>query len=343
MTRLRLHSNMRLMTVLLIAVFMALCSGCSTDYHSGTEGRKHHNFTSKLFRFKGGVWTPSPEIPDGPGKYEVSSRGDVWTALWTGGLSRLDGSRWTRYGKTEFGTTTDWIRGGFALRDEEVWAATNKGVIRFDGKFWRFYKDALKTDWPTDMVAGRSGIWVIDFYGNLSHFAAGDWTIRSLKTISSAPPPAGWEYWLDADEPPRLAMTGDGRVWVFWHGLWRQDGEEWREIRLHGMDFTKALLIGRDQDSVWLRSGDSEIVAVTADGRIRARHGWREIGLSRKPEIRALVVSKGQIWIATSAGLVVSDGRRWQNVGWPSDYSWITDVALAPDGGAWVRGTKELP
>ena len=326
-----LRKNKWVMAVLLIAVSVTLWA----------SDRKVHHYTSKLFRFKDGVWMPSPAIPHGLGRYDVSSRGAVWTAEGTGGLSRLDGSHWTHYGKTEFGSPTDWIRGGFALRDEEVWGATNKGVVRFDGKSWRFYSDALKTDWPTDTTAGRSGIWVIDCYGNLSHFDGEHWTIRSLKSILSAPPPPGWGYWLDADVPPRLVMTGDGRLWVFWHGLWRQDGEEWREIQLPGMDFKQALLIGHDTDSVWLRSGDSEIVAVTPDGRVTARHGWREMGISRKPEIRALVESNGRLWVATSAGLVVFEGGRWQNVGWPADYWWITYVTLAPDGSAWVMGTKE--
>ena len=332
--------NKRLRIVLFIAVAVAFCAGILHLLDGPRVGRKGLSLAHKLFRFKDGIWTPSPAIPGDWGRFEISSRGTLWIAAFDG-LSRLDGDRWTHYGKKEFGTSTDWIRGGLALHDEEVWGATKEGAVRFNGQSWHFFKDALKTDWPTDTVAGRSGIWIIDDYGNLSHFDGLHWTIRSLKTILSAPPPAGWTYWLDADVPPRLAMTGDGRLWVFWHGLWWQDGEEWREIRIEGVDFTQALLIGHDADSVWLRlGGTSEIVAVTAEGRVTARYGWREMGLSGRPEIRALAASKGRIWVATSAGLLVFGGGLWQNLGWPSDYSWITDVALAPDGSAWVRGTK---
>jgi len=66
------------------------------------------------------------------------------------------------------------------------------------------------------MVAGRSGVWIVDFYGNLSHFDAEDWTAENLKTITSAPPPK--DGLAGCDQPARLTMTGDGRLWIFWHG-----------------------------------------------------------------------------------------------------------------------------
>ena len=148
---------------------------------------------------------------------------------------------------------------------------------------------------------------------------------------------------MDADEPARLTVTGDGRLWIFWHGLWRKDGEVWGEIRVAGLDLTRALLIGHDEDSVWLRSGDAEVVSITADGVIKARHTWREMGLSGKPEIRSLAVAGGRIWVGSSGGLLVLDGERWRNLGHPVDYDWIVDVVVSPHASAWVLGLKELP
>lgn len=328
----------RRLTVLLIGISVAVCSGCKT------EGRKHHNFVSKLFRFKDGIWTPSPAVPNGFGVYDVSSRGTVWVADWPGGLSRLDGDSWTHYGKTEFGTTSDWMRAGFVLRGEEAWGATKEGVLRYDGKSWSIYKDALQSDWPTDIVAGRSGIWVIDFHGNLSRFDGDHWTIRNLKVISSEPPPDGWSYWLDADYPPRLVMTGDGRLWVWWHGLWIEDGEEWRSIRLEGIDIRQAVPIGHDANRVWMwfpRAG--EMIGVTADGVVGTRYGRRELGLSGNGNVSALVASNGRMLLATNTGLAAFDGRTWQRKGWPEDFRWLVGVALAPDGSAWVKGMKEVP
>jgi hypothetical protein len=302
------------------------------------------NYKGKLFRLDDGIWTPAPPFTD-HAQFALSKRGVLWTLDLSGQLSSLDGEHWTHFGRTGFGEPTDRLAGmhHLALRDEEVWKATALGVASFNGKSWRLYENVLKTYWPVDMAVGRSGVWIVDFYGNLSHFDGENWTVENLKTIASAPPPQGWDYWLDADQPARLTMTGDGRLWILWHGLWRREGEAWGEIRVPGLNLTRALLIGHDEDSVWLRSEDAEIVSITADGVVRARHSWREMGLSRTPEIRSLAVADGRIWVASSGGLFVLDGERWRNLGHPLDYYWIVDVAVAPHGSAWVVGVKEVP
>jgi len=327
---------------LIAAIFIAV--SLIANVSCAGERKKGHNFASKLFHFKNGVWTPAPAFADRAG-FALSSRGILWIWDRSGELGKLDGELWTRYGKTQFGEPKDRLATPMtrvALQDDVLWKVTSKGVARFNGKSWRLYEEALKTDWPIDMVAGPSGVWIIDFYGNLSHFDDGKWTIQSLNVISSAPPPPGWNHWLDADEPPRLILTGDGRLWVFWHGLWRQDGEGWNEIRLQDLGLSRALLIGHDEDTVWLRSQGSDIVSVAADGTTRERYSWRKMGLSRQPEIRSLTVVSKRIWVATSEGLIVFDGQRWNSMGWPSDYSWIVSIAPAPDGSAWVRGVKVL-
>src|SRR5574341_1243277 len=143
----------------------------------------------RVFRVTDGQSTLSPQLRGGAWGVEVSGLGAVWTIGATrGGLSRLDGDHWTRYGRVEFGSRSDWMRGGFALRDEEVWGATDEGVVRFDGRSWRLYRDALKTNRPSAIMAGRSGIWVIDDDGNLSHLEGDRWSIRNLKgSLPGAP------------------------------------------------------------------------------------------------------------------------------------------------------------
>ncbi len=193
------------------------------------------------------------------------------------------------------------------------------------------------------MAAGPSGVWIVDFYGNLSHFDGKKWSVEYPQTICSAPPPKGWSRWLDADEPARLAVTGDGRLWIFWHGLWQHDGEAWREIHVPGLDLTQALLIGHDDDSIWLRSREAELLSIRADGVIKARHTWREMGLSRKPEIPSLGVADSRIWVASSGGLLALNGDTWRNLGHPLDYDWIVGVLVAQHSSPWVLAVKELP
>ncbi len=344
---LALPRNLRRWRVLLLLGTSGMLLGDVAGWlrRSAQPSKYGPSYAHKLFRLHDGIWTPAPAFTD-RAQFALSKRGVLWTLDLSGQLSSLNGERWTHFGGTGFGEPKDRLAVGMhrlMLRDEEVWKATAKGVASFNGKAWRLYESVLKTEWPVDMVAGRSGVWLVDFYGNLSHFDGENWTVENLKTISSAPPPQGWGYWLDADQPARLTMTGNGRLWIFWHGLWRREGEGWGEIRVPGLNLTRALLIGHDDDSVWLRSEDAEIVSVTADGVVRARHSWREMGLSKRPEIRSLAAADGRIWVASSGGLFVLDGERWRNLGHPVDYDWIVDVAVAPHGSAWVLGLKELP
>ena len=287
------------------------------------------------FHFKDGVWTPGPPIPGGLWGLQVSSQGALWTiSVSPPGLCRLDGDRWTHYGGKQFGSRTDWLRGGFALRDEELWGATGEGIVRFDGQSWRLYTDALRTNRPADTVAGRSGVWIVDHDGNLSHFDGSGWTVRSLNGVVPATPPAG-RY--SRDRLPRLAMTGDGRLWVSWRGLWCQDGETWSEVRSPGLNLAEVWPIGHDAENVWLWLWPTgEVAAVAPDGRVAARYSAREMGLTERVRIDWLATANGRIWVASSAGLLTFDGGRWTNRGLPPGCTMVTDVALAPDGSAWV-------
>ncbi len=288
-----------------------------------------------VFHFKDGAWTPTPQVSGGPWGLKVSGQGTVWTISATrGGLWRLDGDHWTHYGKEQFGSRADWLQGGFALRNEEVWGAIPEGAVQFDGRRWHLYADALKTRRPFDTVAGPSGVWIIDHDGNLSHFDGISWTIRSLRGVVNMAPAAEDN---GADDSPRLTMTSDGRLWVSLHGLWRQDGETWREVHSPGLNLADVWPIGHDTENVWLwlwRTG--EVAAVAPDGRIAARYGWREMGMSGRERFDGLAVSNGRIWIASSAGLLTFDGGRWRSLGRPPASTTVTEVALAPDGSVWV-------
>jgi len=336
MVKFPLRRNEGLMTVLVIAVPMAVCALLPRFFPLAIL---YFSDASVVFHFQDGAWKPSPQVPGSPWGLQVSSQGAVWTIeVKRGGLSRLDGDHWTHYGRNQFGSGTDWIQGGFALRGEDVWGATGEGVVRFDGQSWRLYTDALKTDQPAATVAGRSGVWVIDGEGNLSHFDGSSWTIRSLNGVLPAAPQAAED---DASESPGLTMTGDGRLWISWRGLWRQDGDAWREVHSPGLNLAEVWPIGHDMENAWLWLWRTEeVAALTPDGRIASRYGMREMGLTSRVRINGLAASIGHIWIASSSGLLQLAGGRWKNQGRPPGCTTITDLALAPDGSVWVLAEK---
>jgi len=332
MAKLPLRRNESLMVALLLAVPM----GTSALLHRLVPIiRPNLSEERTVFHMKDGVWTPGPRVPGGLWGLEVSAQGAVWSIPASrGGLCRLDNGRWTCYGRKQFGSRSDWLRGGFALLDEDVWAAGGEGVVRFDGQSWHRYPDALKTNWPAATAAGRSGIWIIDHYGNLSHSNGNGWSVQSLAGIVPTAPPAGKN---SQDRPPRLAMTGDGHLWVRWRGLWRLDGDTWREVRSPGLNFAEVWPIGHNAENVllWLwRTG--EVAAVAPDGRIAARHGVQEMGFTESVRFNGVATSNGRVWVASSSGLLTFDGNRWTNLGLPPQCATLTDLALAPDGSAWV-------
>jgi hypothetical protein len=299
--------------------------------------------TRRVFHWKDGLWTPTPPFPGGLYGLRVSAKGAVWSiANRRGGLCRLDGDHWTYFGGQQFGTPTDWLPGGFALRGEEVWAAGADGAVQFDGRSWHLYPDALKTPRPTDIVAGSSGVWIVDEDGNLSHFDGSGWTTQSLAGVVPAEPPPGQS---EGDDDPRLAMTADGRVWVSWRGLWRQDGDSWREVRSPGLNLAEALPVGQDAENVWLLLfRTNEIAEMTPEGRVAAHHGWREMGVPKSADFGRLAASNGQIWTPSSSGLLAFGGGRWTNRGLPPGCTTLTNVALAPDRSVWVLGdNRPLP
>jgi tetratricopeptide (TPR) repeat protein len=333
MAVLPLRRNERLMTVLLLAVPLVLCLLLRLFFPLRMPG---FSDTRGAFQLKDGAWTPGPRFSGGLRDLEVSSQGAVWAISESrGGLCRLEGDRWTYYGGRQFGTRTDWIQGGFALRDDEVWATGGEGVVRFDGDSWRWYADGPKSGLSGGTVAGRSGVWVMDPQGNLAHFDGTSWTTRNLGSVLPAAKPAS----EDADDSPRLAMADSGRLWVFWRGLWLQDGDSWRAVRPAGVNLSEVWPIGHDGENVWLRLWRTgEIAEVTPDGRVAARHGWREMGLPSPAGINSLAASNGRIRIATASGLLTFGGGQWRNFGRPPGCTTITDVALAPDGSVWVLG-----
>ena len=321
------------MHLLLWLVPVSVCS-LLARFHSGPA--PDFSDTRSVFLFRNGVWTAAPQLDGGVHGVEVSPAGLVWTLARTrGGFARLNGASWTSYGPKDLGTRTNWVRGGFALYGEEVWGATPEGVVHFDGQKWRLYPEALKTRQPLQIVAGRSGVWVTDDDGNLSHFEGSKWTIQDLSSILLA----ARQNDQDDYELPAMALTEDGHLWLRWHGLWHQKGDQWQQVQPTDVDLSTAYLIGQDGERIWLwLSGTNEMAAITSDGKVAGRYSVKDLGIAAGVTISRVTASEGRIWIASQAGLLAFDGTRWRNIGRPPGTVVVTDVAAGPDGSAWLVG-----
>jgi len=59
----------------------------------------------------------------------------VWVGMEKGGIASYDGKIWRVY-KTQDGLPSDWIYGLYVDEENYIWAATYKGVAKFDGYRW---------------------------------------------------------------------------------------------------------------------------------------------------------------------------------------------------------------
>jgi len=122
--------------------------------------------------------------PGGAWGLEVSSRGAVWTISIKGGCP-VGGDHWTHYA-----TSNSFPRGPAPQRlgaaHEEVWAPSTKAPVRFDGSLAPLHGCAEDSR-GFDIVAGRSGVWIVDKDGNLSHSMAP----VDYPQLSGVVPPAG--------------------------------------------------------------------------------------------------------------------------------------------------------
>jgi len=262
-----------------------------------------------LFRLENGKWQPLPELPGRVEKLRVSAGGAVWALFWRTGsgseLARLDGRSWRIYKPAELGTRGIDVSAGFVLDGEEVWAATDEGVLHGDGRHWKCYREAWGDSIPSSIVAADGKVWGIDDQGNLSHFDGRQWTKEKV-----ALPGAKWSE--DDDDSPELARTGDGSLWIVRSGVWRLDGSEWAAVKPAGEDFKDTWLVGSTSRAIWLSDGGT-LESLGIDGTPE-KFTPEQMGLSRRESVHEVAEAGDRTLAATSRGILEFDGARWRRL-----------------------------
>ena len=284
---------------------------------SADKGAVFHQTASGWQRVTG-----PPEMAD---ELHVSATGTVWVSPMAGeGLNRLEGTRWRKYSKADFGTQSGQLE-AFVVDEDRVWAViADEGALNWDGRAWRCYREAVVSEDPCAIVAGRGRVWVIDFWGNLSEFDGAGWTVRRLEL-----PGVNWND--DKGPWPRLARTEDGTLWVVRSGVWRFAAGQWTAAAPAGRSLKEAELVGATSDRVWLEDGET-LRSVSADGRT-----WTEYPVNHR--VSAVASGAGHIWLAAGGGILESSGSGWRRLELPGvGPKFIRSIAVGPDGRLWVLG-----
>jgi tetratricopeptide (TPR) repeat protein len=259
-----------------------------------------------------------------PEEVRVSATGMVWVLSLAGdGISRLDGTEWRKYSKADFGTQGGHVE-AFVVDEDRVWAVLpDEAAVSWDGRVWRSYREAVVSEDPCSIVAGRGRVWVVDFWGNLSEFDGAGWTVGRLQL-----PGVNWND--DKGPWPKLARTEDGTLWVVRSGVWRFAAGRWTAVAPAGRSLKEAELVGTTSDRVWLEDGET-LRSVSADGRT-----WTEYSVNYS--VSAVASGGGHIWLAAGGGILESSGAGWRRLDLPGGPTVIRSIAVGPDGRLWALG-----
>jgi tetratricopeptide (TPR) repeat protein len=287
--------------------------------------------TPSVFHQTPSGWKKMPTPNGYPISLRVSSGGTAWMLTWgPTGLSRWDGAAWQYYKDTDPGRRSSYIR-EFALDGEQVWVATEQGVLDWDGQKWHSNHD-VTAGYGASIVAGGGEVWIIDSSGRLSHFHNGQWVSQKLVL-----PGVNWSRKKDA-ENPRLARTDDGTLWLMREGLWRWDGETWTQVTAGADKIEDAELIGAAGDRVWL-SDAAGLRSLSMDGKLWTAYTNEQIGLGTEVLVYQAVSGRGRTLFATTGGVIEFDGSNWRKLTLPVAGAAAIHSVAAGDG-LWVVGSQ---
>jgi len=282
-----------------------------------------------IYRQTATGWQKLPAPYGYPESLRVTSRGTVWLLIWgQSAFSRWNGTGWQNYTAADLGIGERMTARVLALDGEQVWTATEQGVVHFDGQTWSVDR-SVTARFDAWTVAGTGEVWVIDSSGKLSHFAQGKWHSEKLLL-----PGITWSK--EGVEAPQLARTEDGTVWLKRGGLWRGDGHSWNRITNGTNALEDAVLIGAAGRRVWLQD-EGNVLSVSADGKQWATYPMNQAGLEGTFWVGDVTSSGDGTWFAASNGVMEFDGANWRRLPLPGPgMAGVRRVSAGPDGRLWI-------
>ena len=259
-------------------------------------------------------------------------KGELWLALFGGGLARFSGGRFDHWHQLNSGLVNDVVY-GVAIENDNVWAATTAGASRYNtvtGE-WSIY---------TEKNAPMEEIWNYGVSYDSGKVYLGIWGSGVLEFDVAT---ERWKDYLDPDGEMEIDLyRDDGIVHVITTGtsyidsiLWvssyfggcRYDGRHWRGYYAHecGLpsDFINAVK-GRNGDEAWFCTDKG--VGVVTDFETDT---WVTYTMDPKSHSGTAVVSKGTQILKTAA----------MPVGIPHNYALWAEI----DGkDVWIGTSKGL-
>jgi len=228
-------------------------------------------------------------------------------------------------------------------REGLLWAGTQDGVARYDGRTWRdvVLPTRGRSSFVRDLLEEPNGdLWVATQAGGLLRRRGADWTVYDPET--SALPD------LRVNALARSETGARRSVWVGTHtgGLARIEGDEWRVwTERDGLPGNQiwALLVVPDSagDKLWIATEAGPAWLALPDGPIVVPEGGPKASCNSLEWLPDAGGGAAEVWIGTYGnGLWKHGAGSWSHLeagdGLPSDF--VTDLARRPedDRALWV-------
>jgi len=238
----------------------------------------------------------------------------------------------------------------------EVWAGTEKGLWRFDGRAW---KDGITVpleqgDAVQTVVRRTMGnLWPLDT-------SARDSLMKKVWRTNGIASSSEEKDLIDLKIPYGLAIPGavvtqtldeTGKLWVGTaSGLRRFDGKSWKSFDSAGLPSNSITALAASGASIWIgtTSGVARIKQKNSDFEVR-RFG-ENFGLRSQKVTAVAVDSRGrEIWVGTADGglsrlEITKEASTWKMFGLADGIlsDTVRSMSYDPSGGLWVAHPNGL-
>jgi ligand-binding sensor domain-containing protein len=179
---------------------------------------------------------------------EISPKtGEVWLALFGGGIARFSGGRFDHFHQFNSGLVNDVVY-GVAIVEDTVWAATTAGVSAYNtvtGQ-WEIYTEKnapMEEIWCYNIDAADGKVYVAVWGGGIL-----EWDVKTRHWNAHRDPDKEMEIDLYRDDGLIHIITTsasyvDGVLWAStYFGLSRYDGRHWRGYMDHDSGLSSSFI-----------------------------------------------------------------------------------------------------
>lgn len=191
-------------------------------------------------------------LDNAPKEVAFAADGSLWVAN-AGGVSHLEGEKWTTYPKST-GIPDSNIEDIAIALDGVIWLATGAGAARYDGSAWKIYTkaDGLSMDSLYEVEIAPDGkLWIGTGGQGALRFDGSSFTLFRDEN--------GLSLWTVND----IVVAPDGALWfaATGYGVYRFDGMNWlRLTAADGLvsDWVDAIAVSPD-GTIWFATRDAGI------------------------------------------------------------------------------------